>query len=166
VRRHLTRTSAKLALALIAIASLISSCGGSQPAANPSPTSSCKNASAPHHAYIVVEHLSGSTVQTCVGFSTSTIDGKSLMDQSGIEYQAQTFSFGSAVCQVDSEPAQFTQCFPQNMPYWALFIESNGTWTTAQNGYTQAVLNDKDALGWHYVQSADPSPAPPPPANE
>lgn len=166
MRRHLTRTSAKLALALIAIASLISSCGGSQPAANPSPTSSCKNASAPHHAYIVVEHLSGSTVQTCVGFSTSTIDGKSLMDQSGIEYQAQTFSFGSAVCQVDSEPAQFTQCFPQNMPYWALFIESHGTWTTAQNGYTQAVLNDKDALGWHYVQSADPSPAPPPPANE
>jgi hypothetical protein len=165
VRRHHIRTSAKLALGLIAIAiaSLTSACGGSQ-SASPSPTSSCVNASAPHHAYIVVEHLSGAVVQKCVGFTTSTIDGKTLMDQSGIEYQAQTFSFGSAVCQVDKEPQQFTQCFPQNMPYWALFIEAGGTWTTAQNGYTQAVLNDKDALGWHYVQAADPSPAPPPPA--
>ncbi len=163
MRRHLTRTSAKLALALVAI---VTACGGSQSAANPSPTNSCVNASAPHHVYVVVQHLSGTTLQKCVGFSSSTIDGKTLMDQSGIEYQAQTFSFGSAVCQVDNEPQQFTQCFPQNQPYWALFIESSGAWTTAQNGYTQAVLNDKDALGWHYVQAADPSPAPPPPAKE
>jgi hypothetical protein len=159
VRKQLIGTSATLALI-----ALVTACGGSQPAANASPASTCVNASAPHHAYVVVQHLSGTTVQKCIGFSTSTIDGKTLMDQSGIEYQAQTFSFGSAVCQVDNEPAQFTQCFPQNMPYWALFIESNGAWTTAQNGYTQASLNDRDALGWHYVQATDPSPAPPPPA--
>jgi hypothetical protein len=165
VRRHQPiRTSAKLALGLfaIAIAGFTSACGGSSQAANPN--SACVNASAPHHAYIVVQHISGAVVQICVGFTTATIDGKTLMDQSGIEYQAQTFSFGSAVCQVDNEPQSFTQCFPQNMPYWALFIEASGTWTTAQNGYTQAVLNDKDALGWHYVQATDPSPAPPPPA--
>jgi hypothetical protein len=114
----------------------------------------------------VVQHLSGATIQKCVGFTADSIDGKTLMDQSGIEYQAQQFSFGSAVCQVDKEPAQFTQCFPQNQPYWSLFIESNGQWVTAQNGYTQATLHDKDALGWHYVQATDPSPAPPPVAKE
>jgi len=163
VRKHLVGTSATLALALVGA---ITACGGSTATATASPGSTCVNASATHHAYVVVQHLSGVTVQKCVGFSTDTIDGKSLMDQSGIEYQAQTFSFGSAVCQVDNEPQQFTQCFPQNMPYWGLFIESKGTWTTAQNGYTQIVLNDKDALGWHYVQASDPSPAPPPPAKE
>jgi hypothetical protein len=163
VRKHLIRTSATLALVLT---SAIAACGGSPATANPSPASSCVNASAPHHAYVVVEHLSTTAVQKCVGFSTDTIDGKTLMDQSGIQYQAQTFSFGSAVCQIDNEPQQFTQCFPQNQPYWALFIESGGQWATAQNGYTQALLHDKDALGWHYVQATDPSPAPPPPAKE
>jgi hypothetical protein len=162
VRKHLIGTSATLALALIGA---ITACGGSS-AATASPASTCVNASAPHHAYVVVQHLSGTSLQKCVGFSTSTIDGQTLMDQSGIKYQFQKFSFGSAVCQIDNEPAQYSECFPQNMPYWALFIESNGTWTSAQNGYTQAVLNDKDALGWHYVQATDPSPAPPPPAKE
>ncbi len=163
MRKHLIGTSATLALTFIGA---IAACGGSPAAASPSPTSSCINASAPHHAYVVIEHLSGTTVQKCVGFSTDAIDGQTLMDKSGIQYQAQTFSFGSAVCQVDNEPQQYTQCFPQNQPYWALFIESGGQWATAQNGYTQAVLHDKDALGWHYVQSSDPSPAPPPPAKE
>ena len=163
MRKHLIRTSATLALALI---SAIAACGGSPAQANPTPTSSCVNASASHHAYVVVEHLTGASVQKCVGFTTDTIDGKTLMDLSGIQYQAQTFSFGSAVCQIDREPQQFTQCFPQNQPYWALFTQSGGQWTTAPNGYTQTVLHDKDALGWHYVRATDPSPAPPPPAKE
>ncbi len=163
MRKHLIRTSATLALALIGA---ITACGGSPAAATASPTSTCVNASAPRHAYVVVEHLSGATVQQCVGFSTDAIDGQTLMDKSGIKYQFQKFSFGSAVCQIDNEPTQFTQCFPQNQPYWALFIESGGKWATAPNGYTQAVLHDKDALGWHYVQATDPSPAPPPPAKE
>jgi hypothetical protein len=115
---------------------------------------------------VVVEHMSGTSVQKCVGFAGDTIDGQSLMDQSGIEYQAQTFSFGKAVCQVDNEPAQFSACFPQGKPYWALFIETGGAWVTATNGYTDAKLHDKDAFGWHYVQAADPSPAPPPLAKQ
>jgi hypothetical protein len=162
VHSHLIRTSAKLALALFALIAIATACGSSQPAANASPTNTCKNASAPHHAYLVVQHLDGTSVQKCVGFTSSTIDGETLMDQSGIEYKAQTFSFGSAVCQLDNEPPQFTQCFPQNQPYWALFIEASGKWAPAAAGYAQAILNDKDALGWHYVKATDPSPAPPP----
>jgi hypothetical protein len=97
-----------------------------------------------------------------VGFAGDTIGGQALMDQSGIVYQAQTFSFGKAVCQLDNEPAQFTKCFPANQPYWALFVETAGAWATAPNGFTDAKLHDKEALGWHYVQQTDPSPAPPP----
>ncbi len=161
MRTHLIRTSATLALALIGAAAIVA-CGGSPSTTNPTPTSPCKNASAPHHAYVVVMHLSGTTVQKCVGFTTDTIDGQTLMDQSGLLFQTQTFSFGKGMCQLDNEPAQFSQCFPPNQPYWALFIESGGQWATAQTAYTQAALHDKEAVGWHYVQPTDPSPAPPP----
>jgi len=155
VRKHLLWASATLAL-------VIAACGGSSPTSQASPTSSCVNGAAAHHAYVVVQHLSGATLQKCVGFSGDTINGQALMDQSGLEYNAQTFSFGKAVCQVDNEPTSYPKCFPDNKPYWALFVETGGAWASAASGYTTVNLHDKEALGWHYVQSTDPSPAPPP----
>jgi hypothetical protein len=158
VRKHLQRASATLALTIVVA---VNACGGSPAASTSTPTSSCVNASAPHHAYVVVQHIATAhRLQKCVGFSGDTIDGQALMDQSGVEYQTQTFSFGKAVCQVDNEPVQFAKCFADNGPNWTLFVETNGTWAEAQTGYTQVTLHDKDALGWTYT--SDPSPAPPP----
>ncbi|HYM96590.1 MAG TPA: hypothetical protein VET26_04770 [Candidatus Sulfotelmatobacter sp.] len=160
MRKHPVWASATLALILLAAGA----CGGSPTTASTSPTSSCVNASAAHHAYVVVKHISGKTMQKCVGFAGDTIDAQSLMDQSGIEYQTQTFSFGKAVCQVDNEPAQYTQCFATSGPNWTLFVETGGAWSLAQTGYSQVTLHDKEALGWLYTQ--DQSPAPPPLAKE
>jgi hypothetical protein len=160
VRKHLFWASASLAL-------VIAACGaspGSSSSANPA--SACINAGAQHHAYVVVEHLSGTSFQKCVGFNGDAIDGQTLMDQSGVKYETQTFSFGKAVCAVDNEPAQYSQCLPQNQPYWALFVETGGTWAGAQTGYTAINLHDKEALGWRYVQATDQSPSPPPLAKE
>jgi hypothetical protein len=161
VRKHIVWASATLALVTAA-------CGSStvtSSSQSPSPAA-CVNASAPHHAYVVVEHLSGTSIQKCVGFSTDTIGGANLMDQSGIQYAFQTFSFGNEVCKIDSEPQAYSQCAPQNLPYWALWIETAGAWTSAQVGYTGVTLRDKEALGWRYTQPTDPSPAPPPLAKE
>ncbi len=160
MRQHIALASATLAIVVIA------ACGSSsqQAAVTPSPT--CVAASSPEHAYVVVQHLDGSQVQGCVGFSGDTIGGKSLMDQSGISYQTQTFSFGLGVCAVDKEPTTFTECFPKGKPYWDLFIEHAGAWTVAQTGFDQVQLHDKDALGWRYVEAADASPSPPPLAKE
>jgi len=159
VRKHLALASALLAL-------FIAACGSSSsPAAiatTPSPT--CAGTGT-QHAYVVVEHLSGASLQRCVAFSGS-IGGKQLMDQSGISYQSQTFSFGLAVCAIDNEPATFAQCFEQGKPYWSLFVEQSGTWTAAQSGIDQITLHDKDALGWRFVPAADATPSPPPLANE
>jgi hypothetical protein len=163
VRKHNLWASATLALA---IAAVTAACGGSPSSSGSTTSSGCINASAPHRAYVVVEHLSGSTKQQCVGFTGDTIDGQALMDQSKLEFAAQTFSFGKAVCQVDNEPKTFTQCFPQNQPYWSLFVETNGAWAQAQSGYTQVTLHDKEALGWHYVAASAASPSPPPLAKE
>ena len=122
----------------------------------------CTNAAVAHHAYVVVQHLSGAWIEGCVGFSETSIDGQTLMDRSGIEYKAQSVTSGKVVCHVDREPSQFTECFPQNRPYWALFFEANGHWSAAPGGFTDVHLKDREAMGWHYVQAGDPSPSPPP----
>ena len=157
MRKHFMSAGAALALILGAVFA----CGGSAATSSSSPASSCVNASAAHHAYVVVQHFANARhLQKCVGFTGDTIDGQSLMDQSGIQFQTQTFSFGKAVCQIDNEPVQFTKCFADNGPNWALFVETSGAWAEAQTGYTQVSLHDKEALGWRYTAEQSPSPPP------
>ena len=115
-----------------------------------------------HHAYVVVQHLNGSWFDRRVDFTGSEIDGVAAMDRSRIEYQAQSVSSGKVVCQVDNEPTTFATCFPQNQPYWALFVAIGGRWSSAPSGISAVRLHDREAIGWHYVRAGDPSPAPPP----
>ncbi len=161
MRKHHALVVASATLAILALAA----CGTPPPKVGVVAQSPACAGSGTLHAYVVVEHLSGSSVQRCVAFS-GTINGKQLMDRSGISYQTQTFSFGLGVCAIDNEPAQFTQCFPQGKPYWSLFTEHAGAWTAAQSGFDQITLQDKDALGWRYVPAADQTPSPPPLAHE
>ncbi len=131
------------------------------PQASPATHSAACTAGSSHRAYVLVQHLNGASVERCVGFSGDSIDGQTMMDRSGIEYQARAVQSGKVVCQVDLEPTEVTDCFPQNRPYWALFIESGGRWSSAPGGFTDVQLHDGDSLGWHYVWAKDPSPAPP-----
>jgi len=144
------------------LALCVAACAPPKASTPPAQVVPCANSAAPHHAYVVVEHLSGASFQRCVGFAGLTIDGQSLMDQPGVEYLAHKLTSGKAVCQVDNEPAQVTQCFPANQPYWVLFLEIKGAWVGATTGFTDVMLHDGEALGWHYVTAADKSPAPPP----
>jgi len=154
MRKHLLGVAATLALVLAA------GCGGA--AGSTSSGTACVNSSAAHKAYLVVRHADRKVVNKCVGFAAAQINGGDLMKQSGIEYQAQTFSFGKAVCQLDDEPAQFSECFPKDKPFWALYELVGGQpWVQAQTAYTQVDLKDGDALGWTYA-SPTASPAPPP----
>lgn len=157
MRKHFIWASATLALAV----SAASACGSGPSANSSTSASSCVNAGAPHRAYVVVEHGTGTRgIEKCVGFTGDTIDGQTLMDKSGIRYQTQTFSFGKAVCQIDSEPAQYSSCFADSGPNWLLFVDSGGSWSEAQTGYAQITLHDKGALGWEYTAEQTPSPPP------
>jgi len=149
-------------LAGMTLALFVAACSPRPAGTSAGQTIPCVNPSAAHHAYVVVQHLSGAAFQRCVGFDGATIDGQALMDQSGVQYMAHKLSAGKAVCQVDNEPQQVTECFPQNRPYWALFLETKSVWSGSTTGFTEASLHDGDALGWHYVAATDPSPAPPP----
>ena len=140
MRKHLMWASATLALTLGAV----TACGGSPAASTSTPTNSCVNASASHRAYVVVQHsVASHEFQKCVGFTGDTIDGQTLMDQSGVQYLAHKLSSGKAVCQVDNEPQQVTECFPQNQPYWALFLETKSVWAGST---TYPVLHDRATL--------------------
>lgn len=158
MRKHAMWASAILALTL----STGAGCGSTSNPGSTNQASSCVNASAAHHAYVMVEHSSMTTIQKCVGFSGDTIDGQSVMDQSGIKYQAQDFhgSLGKAMCQIDNEPAHYDKCFSDNGPWWLLFVDTGGQWAAAQSGYQKVMLHDKESLGW--VFTAASSPAPPP----
>ena len=106
--------------------------------------------------------MAGATVSKWVRLAADSNDAASSMRESGAGYQAQSSGFGEAVCQVNNEPTSFPKCFPPDQPYWSLFVEIGGAWASAPNGYATVNLHDKEALGWHYVQQTDPSPAPPP----
>lgn len=168
MRKHVKWVSAKLALTIAGTIATVAlaACGGSPSTSSANGSSTCVDASAAHHAYVVVMHASTRIVQRCVGFTGDTIDAQTLMNESKIEYQAQDFGpgLGKAVCQLDNEPAHYSKCFPDNGPYWSLFVETNGQWALAQTGFSQVTVHDKDALGWVYAASASPSP--PPPAKE
>ncbi len=149
-------------LAGIGLVLLVSACSSPRATSSAAQVISCTNAGAPHHAYVVVQHLSGASLERCVGFDGAMIDGQALMDQSGLQYGAYELASGKAMCQVDNEPAQYSQCFPAKQPYWALFVEQHGVWSSSPGGFTDAKLHDAEALGWHYVPAADSTPAPPP----
>jgi len=110
-----------------------------------------------HIAYLVVEHLSGQTIERCAGFDGDAIDGDTVMRVTGIQFQ----TAGSAMCQVDSEPAQYGDCSSEQA-HWSLWLYSGGGWTQPAAPYAQLQLHDRDALGWRYVVSSVTSPPPPP----
>jgi hypothetical protein len=146
---------------------LLAGCGGASSGSGSAPASpaaaACVNGGAAHKAYVVVQHTGGTSIQKCVGFDSDQIAGEDLMKKSGVEYQTQAFSgVGKAVCQVDNEPAQFSECFPKDKPFWAMYLsQSGGPWQQGQTAYTAVALKNGDALGWEY-QSSTASPPPPP----
>ncbi len=147
--------SASLALAIV-----LFGCGGGRTVGTAG--TGCANAQDAHRAYVVVEHLGGRTVQRCVGFNGATISGATLMRESGLSYQTQTFSgLGPAVCALDGQPAHYSTCFPKGQPYWALYVLKDHHWVNASTGFASIKIGNGGALGWEYEPSSG-SPPPPP----
>lgn len=149
--------------ATLAVIVLLCACGSGAGRAS-APPASCSAVSAPHTATVVVTHSSGTTVQRCVGFSSATISGAKLMQESKFEFATQTFSYGKAACAIDNQPRHFTECLPKTGDYWALYVLAPGshTWQQAQTGYATITIKPGGALGWRYEsQTASPAPVPP-----
>lgn len=125
----------------------------------------CAQAASAHHAGIVVELGDGQVVHQCVGFETPTVTALAVLQASGIEYKTQTYGgLGAAVCQIDNEPANYTQCLPSSGSYWVFFVSrAGGAWTNSAQGVSNATVSDSDAVGFRYdpLGGADPPPVSP-----
>jgi len=114
-----------------------------------------------NHAPLVVEHADGSVVTRCVAFDSDSISGEDLLNRSGLAWSAQTFGgFGDAVCALDGEPAQYTECLGKDR-YWAVFVaRAGGSWQLANVGISTMTLHDGDAEGFRYVPASGVPAAP------
>ncbi|HEX4212319.1 MAG TPA: hypothetical protein VIA06_03200 [Candidatus Dormibacteraeota bacterium] len=135
---------------------LLTGCGagGSGQGSGASAQTTCAGASAPHHAYLIVTHADGKSVQRCVSFKAAEIGGTALMKGSHLEYQTQSFSFGPAMCQIDHQPTSFTQCLSSSGPYWSLYVYQGGHWKEASKGFADTDVTSGGALGWIYETSS------------
>lgn len=122
----------------------------------------CTDASAKHHAYVVVQHMSGTWLQACVGFDGAYIAGEAAMQRSGIEYRAETLGTARVVCQIDLEPANASGCAGRNHPRWVAFQGSGGHWLQAGSSFVYLLMRDSEVIGWRYVPADVITPAPPP----
>jgi hypothetical protein len=101
------------------LATMVMTACGTPSAAQPKSAAThitCTDETAPHDAYVVVQHMSGAWLQACVGFDDAYIAGETAIQRSGIEYQVETFGTARVVCQIDLEPANATGCAVRTQP--------------------------------------------------
>jgi hypothetical protein len=106
--------------------------------------------------------MSGAWFESCIGFNPVFIDGQTIMDRSGIEYQAQPVASGRVVCQIDLEPARIGDCADQTWPRWVAFVEVDGRWTQVGSDYGGVRLYDRQAIGWRFAMTSAAGPPPQP----
>lgn len=141
---------------------LAAGCGGGTAQASPSPSAAtavntCATAhQSPHLAYLVVQHISGQTIERCAGFDGEAIRADMVMKATGIQFQ----TVGGVVCQIDHEPQQVGDCSAEQAR-WTLWLYAAGAWSVPAAGYGQLQLHDREALGWRYAAPSGASPAPP-----
>ncbi len=126
----------------------------------------CAFAAGAHHVAVVVEHGNGSVLSRCVTFTADQLKGDDVMHLSGVEYGTSAYGggLGSAVCQVDAEPASYPpNCLTSTSSYWAMFVSrGGGRWSISNAGISSQVFSDGDALGWRYVLPTGGGPPPSP----
>jgi hypothetical protein len=159
-----SRTLVRLAVALPLLTGglgVTSSVGGGGPAAP-----LCAQAGATRRVALVVEHGDGGLVRICVGFTAPTVTALTVLQSSGLEIGTESYgSLGTAICQIDHEPLQYTTCLPATGSYWVLFLShAGGAWTTSSHGASSATVADGDGVGFRYDPQAGADPPPPSPA--
>ena len=147
----------------VAVATLVlEACGsqcGVQPASSTSADRWCNRTNEPHYAYVVVQHMSGVRVVTCVNFTPSFIDGVTALSRADIEFQAQRVGAATVVCQIDREPASTGDCGGQALGRWVTFVASDGVWRQQGVDLSKVRLYNAQAIGWRYIAAwATPSP--------
>jgi hypothetical protein len=112
-----------------------------------------------HHAALVIQHSSGRVLSRCIAFAEEQLTGLELIQRSGIQVQTQSFgTIGSAVCQLDREPAQApADCFGSGA-YWQYSRRRGTGWQPSDLGASRSVVRDGDMDGWRYAAGSGQAP--------
>lgn len=149
----------------VVVATLVLAACGSQCSAQPASTAGsprwCTRTNEPHYAYVVVQHMSGVRMETCVNFTATFVDGVTALDRAGIEFQTQRVGAATVACQIDREPANTGGCSGQALGRWITFVAAGGDWRQAGTDLAQIRLYNAQAIGWRYI-AAGAAPSPPP----
>ncbi len=129
--------------------------GASMSVAGAGPTAPlCAQAAALHHVGLVVEHSDGQVIRRCVGFDSATATALSVLQASGLEVGTAAYGggLGTAVCQIDSEPATYPPgCFTASGSYWVLFVShSGGPWVNSDLGASSEKVAAGDDVGFRF----------------
>jgi hypothetical protein len=159
-----SRTLLRLAIALSLLAGGLGVAYGVVRAGPAAPL--CAQAGSTHRVALVVEHGDGRVIRVCIGFATSPVKALTVLQSSGLEIGTESYgSLGTAICQIDHEPVQYTTCLPASGSYWVLFLShAGGAWTASSQGVSSAPVADGDAVGFRYDPQAGADPPPPSPA--
>lgn len=156
------RRAALIAVVVAAIATVPLE-AGTVSATGAASAGACSSTSSVRHVAVVVEHADGRTLSRCARFSGTAMTAEQVLAASGIEYQVQSYgSLGDAACQIDEEPASYTQCLPSSGSYWAVFVAAGGAaWQQASKGISEQTLHAGDGLGFRYDPESASTAAPP-----
>ncbi len=125
----------------------------------------CTQAAFDHRVGLVIEHGDGRVLRRCVGFNGSSITALEALQASGVETGLEPYgSLGTAICQIDNEPASYSTCLPASGSYWVLFVaRAGGAWSDSALGASTVTVTSGDDVGFRYdpQAGADPPPATP-----
>ncbi len=126
----------------------------------------CVQAATTSRVGIVIEHGDGAVIRRCVGFDGTSITALAALQDSGVQTGTEAYGvLGTAICQIDNEPTQYTTCLPTSGNYWVLFIShAGGAWTNSAVGASNAKVSNGDDIGFRYDPQAGADPPPPSPA--
>jgi len=151
---------------IVAVPLLVAGLGAASAVASVGPAAPlCAQAGDASRVSLVVEHGDGRVVRRCVGFNGSTTTALAILETSGLETGLLSYgALGTAICQIDNEPARYSDCLPSSGSYWVLFVaRAGGAWSDSARGASSVTVADGDDVGFRYDPQTGADPPPPSP---
>jgi len=110
-----------------------------------------------HRAGLVVQFGSGEVHRICVPFTEDSLTGYELLARSGLAVEsAVNPSLGRAVCRIQLDGCESSNCFCAMPDYWSSWQLNGETWGYAVTGVDQSVVQDGAVVGWAWGEGAAP----------
>ena len=113
-------------------------------------TTAATAADAPKEAHVVVQ-LEGADVLVRPITFTGDISGVRALELSGLDVEAQTYVWGTAVCSIEGVGCPLDDCFCGGSTFWSYSQWDGSDWQPSQVGGSASVISQTGAVeGWRW----------------